>query len=214
MDNNDDLHGRIDRVLSECNEILRTADEQLKNCTASSFKQAKEIDDTVMRLKRKGLPVPSALTELKLKLVTNSEEHERLLSLIEDFGEKIVNLLSHPVLNSRRVSDEKDRRQRTRRASSPNYERPLGVKGNNNVEDYLIPVIKLMNEGHDYTAAFHKVANMLDVRYNTVSSQCTRALSLTTEEFVSKVKTGRIIDLLKSKYPDHVAQIKRELLDR
>jgi hypothetical protein len=36
----------------------------------------------------------------------------------------------------------------------PNYEKPLGSKGNSNLEDYLIPVIKLMWNGHDHKEAF------------------------------------------------------------
>jgi len=82
----------------------------------------------------------------------------------------------------------------------------------NNLEDYLIPVIKSMLEGHDYRKVFNAVANKLDVRYNTVSAQCTRALGLTTECFVSMVKERKIIDLLKEKYPNQVALIKRELV--
>jgi hypothetical protein len=37
------------------------------------------------------------------------------------------------------------------------------------LEDYLIPVIKKIYQGHDYLTAFHATKEKLDVRYNTAS---------------------------------------------
>jgi len=79
----------------------------------------------------------------------------------------------------------------------PDSEKPLGTKGYSNVEDYLIPVIKLMWEGHDHKDAFRQRARKPDVRYNTVSAQCTRTLGLTTEEFVRHVQSRTIIQLFR-----------------
>ena len=79
------------------------------------------------------------------------------------------------------------------------------------MEDYLIPVIRLMWNGLDHKEAFHKVAQKLDVRYNTVSSQCTRALELTTDEFIRQGNSKSIVDLLTKKYPDQDQLIKSEL---
>jgi hypothetical protein len=93
----------------------------------------------------------------------------------------------------------------------PNYEKPLGSKGNSNLEDYLIPVIKLMWNGHDHKEAFRIIKEKLNVRYNTVSSQCTRALGLTTEDFIERVKSKTIVDLIEYKYPDQYQKIKSEL---
>jgi hypothetical protein len=92
-----------------------------------------------------------------------------------------------------------------------NYEKPLGSKGNSNLEDYLIPVIRLMWSGLDHKAAFRNIARKLDVRYNTVSSQCTRSLDLTTDEFVRQVNSKSIVNLLERKYPNQYRQIKDEL---
>ena len=89
-----------------------------------------------------------------------------------------------------------------------NYEKPLGSKGYNNLEDYLIPVIRLMWNGADHKTAFHKIKEKLDVRYNTVSAQCTRALDLTTEEFIKQVNSKSIVNLLERKYPDQYRLIK------
>jgi hypothetical protein len=212
MEHNDKLRERVERVISECNDILKALEVKLAKYSPSSFRQAKEIDDTVVRLKRQGLPVPPELTEIRLKLVADSGEYEHLSSLLEGFHHKMQGLLAHPLLVNLQASQNKNKKGRSKTVTSPNYERPLGSKGNSNLEDYLIPVLKLMNEGREYTEAFHIVAKGLDVRYNTVSSQCTRALGLSTDEFVSRVKSGRIIDLLESRYPDQVALIKRELI--
>ena len=89
--------------------------------------------------------------------------------------------------------------------------RELGSKGNENLKDYLIPVLQLIYEGYDYKEAFHIVKDHLDVRYNTVSAQCTRALGLTTDEFVIMAKDKSIIQILKQKYSDRIDLIEREL---
>jgi hypothetical protein len=212
MKETDDLQERIDRFISEFSDILSILEVQLENCSASSFRQAKEIDETAIRLKRQGLSVPPELMQIRLKYLADAGKHERLSSLVEDFQGKIESLLDHSILRNHRVPKERSKKANSKRMSPPNRERPLGSKGNSNLEDYLIPVIQLMNKGNDYTEAFHKVANKLDVRYNTVSSQCTRALGLLTEEFVSRVKAGTIIALLEEKYPDQVALIRRETI--
>ena len=84
-----------------------------------------------------------------------------------------------------------------------------GPRGNDNVTDYLIPVIQLMRNGKSHTEAFHIIANELEVNYNTVSAQCTKALGLSTQEFIEHVESSRISQIMKNKYPD-----KRELIER
>ena len=89
--------------------------------------------------------------------------------------------------------------------------RELGSKNNENLKDYLIPVLQLIYKGYDYKEAFHIVKDHLDVRYNTVSAQCTRSLGLTTDEFVLMAKNKSIIQLLKDKFPDRIDVIETEL---
>ena len=87
----------------------------------------------------------------------------------------------------------------------------LGPKNNENLKDYLIPVLQLIYKGYDYKEAFHIVKDHLAVRYNTVSAQCTRSLGLTTDEFVLMAKNKGIIQLLKDKFPDRIDVIESEL---
>ena len=47
------------------------------------------------------------------------------------------------------------------------------------------PWLKNMWSGWDHKAAFRNYAQKLDVRYNTVSSECTRAPDLTTDKFMA-----------------------------
>jgi hypothetical protein len=90
--------------------------------------------------------------------------------------------------------------------------RDLGRRGNDNLEDYLLPVIKLMMyDGKGYRDAFKQVTKRLDVRYNTVSAQCTRALGLNTSEFCRLVANHQIFQVLKSKFPDRRHLIDAEL---
>ena len=86
-------------------------------------------------------------------------------------------------------------------------ERQLGRRGYERVEDYIIPVIRLLKTGKEHIEVFHEIANKLDVTYQTVSAQCTRQLKLTTIEFLEHVENGRIFNFLEAKYPE-----KREIL--
>ena len=91
----------------------------------------------------------------------------------------------------------------------PDNGRGSGPRGNDNVTDYLISVIRLMRNGKSHTEAFRLVAKKLNVNSTTVASQCTRALRLSTQEFKEHVESGRIVQIIKNKYPD-----KRELIER
>jgi hypothetical protein len=69
-----------------------------------------------------------------------------------------------------------------------------------------------MWSGIGHKKAFRKIAKELDVRYNTVSSQCTRSLGLTTEEFIQKVNSKDIISHLSVKYPDKYQTLETDLI--
>lgn len=88
-----------------------------------------------------------------------------------------------------------------------------GPKGNEAVKDYLIPVIRLMRNGKRYAEACRLVAENLKVRQNTVRDRTTRGLGkeFKAQEFKEYVENGRIIGLLKNKYPRHIELIKSEL---
>jgi hypothetical protein len=152
------------------------------------------------------------LKQLKLKLFSAYERHKEFLLLQNNFLESILSLISSfaPRITNRRLVTPRNPIQTSSR-KPPNYEKPLGSKGNSNLEDYLIPVIKLMWNGHDHKEAFRIIKEKLNVRYNTVSSQCTRALGLTTEDFIERVESKTIVDLIEYKYPDQYQKIKSEL---
>ena len=90
--------------------------------------------------------------------------------------------------------------------------RPTGPKGNENLQHYLIPVIKLIKNGRRHTDAFRVVAEKLKVKNTTVASQCTRMLSLNTQQFIENVNSGRIIQIIKNIYPHQIDLINQELV--
>jgi len=212
MDNLDELKLRIERITSEIKDIIELFEMEIADPrNAVSFRQVKEIEASIERLKRQGLPVPEELKQLKLKLFSTYEIHKELLSLHDQFLARILGLTSS---ETPQKPAKKDRAPQTGRSSyrkPPNYEKPLGSKGNSNLEDYLIPAIKLMWDEHNHRDAFQQIAKKLDVRYNTVSSQCTRALGLTTDEFINQVKSKTIVDLIESKYSDQYQIIESQL---
>lgn len=213
MDQLDDLETRAKELISELSDIIQRLQSDIGNAKKKiSFDQVKEIESSIARMKRQGIPVPTELKALKIKLFSEHERHQVRIALYQKIQESIGGLLNR----------ETPRRSRRTRMPHPNaggsphrrpsnYEKPLGSKGYSNLKDYLIPVIQLMWSGLDHKEAFRKIAQRLDVRYNTVSSQCTRALGLTTDEFIRQVNSKSIVDLLERKYPYQYHRIEAEL---
>ena len=86
-----------------------------------------------------------------------------------------------------------------------------GRKGYEILSDYVIPVIKHMKSGKSHTDAFRLVATVLNVHNTTARAQCTRGLGLNIEEFKEHVRTGRIVQIMKNKFPERNAMIDRDL---
>ena len=81
------------------------------------------------------------------------------------------------------------------------------------LQDYLIPVIRLMRNGKSHTETFHAIAEKLGVTYGTVSARCTRDLGFSSvSEFIEHVESGRIIRIIKNKFPEDIGLIDKELM--
>jgi len=213
MDQLDDLEKHVNELVAELSEIIQRLQKDIADAKkAVSFDQVKEIENAIARMKRQGIPVPSELKALKIKLFSEHELHQGRIALHCKIQERIGSLLQRETpLGQRRTRIVNPKPGGISHRKPSNYKKPLGSKGYSNLEDYLIPVIRLMWSGLDHKAAFRSIAQKLDVRYNTVSSQCTRALDLTTDEFIRQVKSKSIVDLLERKYPDQYQRIKAEL---
>jgi len=164
----------------------------------------------------------------KVRLITPQGEIKSLeINFFEEYGEKSeAYLLSHKLITKKQIElyhsvieDESRRNQPVKRkyirgkvsSRRSGGVRALGSKGYENLNDYLIPVIKLMKEGYSHQDAFHKIKDDLGVRYNTVSAQCTRGLDIDTDQFVSFVGSGEIVQFLKNSFPDRIELIEYEL---
>ena len=147
-----------------------------------------------------------------MKLFSRQERHQERVALYQKLQQHIRGFIKQAIprtAKKRKIVEPSVGRLTYQKPF--NYEKPLGSKGYKNLDDYLIPIIKLMWSGMDHREAFNKIAHKLDVRSNTVSSQCTRVIGLTTAEFVSQVNSRKIVDLLERKYPDKRDKIKAEL---
>jgi hypothetical protein len=89
--------------------------------------------------------------------------------------------------------------------------RPLGRKGYEQLNDYLIPVIRLIKTNMKHTDAFKQIAEKLGVLYGTVSAECTRSLNISIEQFVELINSNRIKSFLKERFPDKADFIEREI---
>ena len=88
-----------------------------------------------------------------------------------------------------------------------------GRQGYNHLQHYLIPVIQLIRNGKSHKEAFHSIAEKLGVTYGTVSARCTRDLRLSTvPEFIEHVESGRIIQIIKNKFPEETELIDNKLI--
>lgn len=212
MDHMDELKTRVDRVISELSDITGLLKRDMADSKkAISFGQVKALEESIARMKRQGLPVPPELNELKMRLFSEHGRHQERIALFHRLRERVGELLNQATLGilKNRTGDQNVVQPPYRKPY--NYEKPLGSKGYSNLEDYLIPVIKFMWSGPNHKEAFGRIAQKLDVRYNTVTSQCTRALDLTTDEFISLVNSKRIVDLLERRYSDTHKLIKTQL---
>jgi len=209
----DDLEKHVNELVSELSEIIQRLQKDIADAkNVVSFDQVKEIENSIARMKRQRIPVPSELKALKIKLLSEHELHQARVALHQRIQERIGGLLQREMpLGQRRKRIVNPKPGGLPHRKPPIYKRPLGSKGYNNLEDYLIPVIRLMWSGLDHKAAFRSIAQKLDVRYNTVSSQFTRALDLTTDEFIRQVTSKTIVSLLEKEYPDQQQKIKVEL---
>ena len=213
MDHLNDLRTRVENAISELSDIIQDLERYIGDPeNAVSFGQVKEIEASITRLKKQGLPITTELKELKLNLLSKHERHKERIALYQEIQEGIGEILNRATLRlPKRTQVGYPKVISSPHRKPSNYEKPLGSKGYSNLRDYLIPVIKLMWSGLDHKEAFRNIAHNLDVRYNTVSSQCTRALSLTTEEFIGKVSSKTIVEHLENKYPDDFLTIKIHL---
>lgn len=209
----DNLKTRIEHLISELRDIndllIRDINDPQK---AVPISQVKEIESSIERMKKQGFSVPTELKELKVDLFSKHEKHKERKALYQNLQESIRSFIKSET--PQRPKKSKMGRQDPDLSSarkSPSYEKPLGNKGNSNLEDYLIPVVKLMWSGRDHKQAFREIAEKLDVRYNTVSAQCTRTIGLTTEQFIEQVNSRTIADFLATKYPAQYQKINVEL---
>ena len=68
-----------------------------------------------------------------------------------------------------------------------------------------------MKGGKHYGDAFRSVAEKWSVTRHAVQWKCTGVLGIDTQEFVESVESGRIIQIMKEKYPQQIELIEREL---
>ena len=128
--------------------------------------------------------------------------------------ERLIDFYESHHKNSQKSNSElHETTQVTRPDTTPlsvNTKRPLGRKDGEKFRDYVIPVIKLMKSDMSHTDAFCRIAEKLDVRKNTVSSECTRGLGINTEKFIKLVKSNKIKLFIKDKFPEKALLIEQE----
>ena len=131
MDSLDELEARIEKVFAELKNIIQVLERDITDPKkAVSLPQVKEIETSIARLKRQGLPVPSELSDLKIKLFSRHELHKERISLHQKVQQRIRELtLKETLRMPRKIRIGNTNSGRLPYKKPSNYEKPLGTKG-------------------------------------------------------------------------------------
>lgn len=148
--------------------------------------------------------IETSLPEAWIKLVEEADEF-----LIDVVAEKTESLCGYKptgeqVLDFLKNLKREESPEETRSSISPD---PSGSKTGRKGFDQVQAVIQLMRTGKSHNEAFQSVAKDFKVTQQAVYSQCTRTLGLNTQKFVEYVEDGRIIGIIKNKYPQQIESI-------
>jgi len=205
-----DIVEKLISILSKANVV---SGEALKSAEViyGGRHRKRRIEETMPQAWNKMISEPDTLL-VDLLIETT----ERLCGLKPD--EVVVRAFLTSHREQLTVTPSRDGRDRSGHPSQTNTEEMTvgprtegraskrGTRRYRKVADYVLPVIGMMRQGTAHTKAFHKQGETLGVLASTVSSQCTRGLGLSTDEFLAHVDRGSILKLLKDRYP-HAAQL-------
>mgnify|MGYP006304064665 CR=1 FL=1 len=95
----DDLETYVKELISELSDILGSLQKDITDAQkAVSFDQVKEIENAIARMQKQGLPVPSELNALKIKLLSEHDLHQARIALHRKIQERIGELLKRETL--------------------------------------------------------------------------------------------------------------------
>ena len=199
-----DVSSKLTELLSKANTYSGKALESAKRILKGKVRED-AIRDTWPKAWNKIVSEPDSLLAELL-----AETTERLCGFKPDEAEAAEFIRQHQnnLLLMSQLDPEVEQPSKGGNNDNP---RPGGRKGFEQVKDYLIPVIQRMRNGESHTEAFQSVAEKLDVAKQTVQAQCTTRLTLSTQKFVDHVQSGKIIQLIKNRYPQQTELIKRAL---
>ncbi len=212
------LLGAADERRNELNQLIGQRKAELANeveleCLFESYLESLPVDKCPMSNPQKWRMYGSWENKLKSELAGWKNELIELENrpidkelIFNSVRNKVMHLLQHEAQAADLLPGDDGGSEDENEDGGNGPKR--GRKGFENVQDYLIPVIQLMRNGKSHKEVFRTVAEKLKVNYNTVSAQCTRGLGISTQEFIERVQSGRIIQIIKNKYSD-----KRELID-
>jgi hypothetical protein len=94
MDQLDGLEARVEQLISELSEIIHDLERNIDDPEkAVSFRQVKEIESSITRLKKQGLPVPTQFNELKINLLSKHDRHKARIVLHQKIQESIEEIM-------------------------------------------------------------------------------------------------------------------------
>lgn len=211
-DDVDDLKMFFDMFLSKEGIRNGTAEREAKDYLQLTRKQ-RAMEDALPKAKRlvnepPFLTLPQAVVNLT-KEVGHSVSVEEASRFIQESANR--DIVQSPPPTIRTVPPSTGVDETSARATAPKTHRPLGRRGHKQLWDYIFPAIRMMRNHVSHTEAFNRIAGDLGVAKQTVQSQCTRTLGIDTQKFIEYVSNGKIVDLLKRKYPHREKEIDQEL---
>jgi hypothetical protein len=160
-------------------------------------KQLKIINESIRQFERSNVKVPKELRELKTQLITEVSNKDEVLRLKKDLIDNLLTFINNnEITKSGKIN--------------------LTRKESDKVPQTVIQTIEVVTYmwDHNYTVgkACKAVAKSRGITENSVRSNCTRNLNLSTDEFRKLVDNkNALITHLNKLFPKHTAYITQNL---
>ena len=186
----DDLGKRLKLILGKENLFSDKADDYINE-------REKEIRDSIKLIEEKKEQINKTIDQKKKEIIDLEEQLKDI-----DLKESLNYFL--PVqskINVKKVDYD------NLLTNSNEYKVKKGRGDLDYLTDYIIPVVKGINNGEKRTSVLKDLAVKLNVEVSTVNERCSKKLKISIPQFDELVKTNKIADYLKQRFPERKREI-------
>ena len=172
--------GKIDEHINEREKEIDSIKKEIQSLDSRFQKENAELDAQIINLNEQ---IKSFSSEINAKKEEIAGLRRAKDITIQDLKKKYHIHISQP-----KQENPIEFTEPRHEGNKDDSKRPLGPKGNDQLSDYVIPIIHLIRKGVKHSVAFRQIAEKLNVTYQTANDRCARGLDISTIEFVDLVK--------------------------